>query len=510
MADMGVASLINVPQVDALGLVSKAQGIQQGKLQIQAGELNNKLLGMNVAQTEAQRAAAQRALDPNGDFDVNKYAGGLAAGGASPEAILQAQQTRQAQLQAHISSLGLTAAQQAQSEREMGYGAMLGQSVLANGKADPKYLSKKSIGTALDSMLLKTGLLRSPEARQHAMDFLETLTENPQENAKIVQAWVNSSTDIIKALGAVRDVNLGNRVAQVRTNPATGETEEIGGLKPGLSAAEAAQLVDVKDEATGKVYKVPRGALSDQAGAQPGPSGGSGRYPGGRSAVDPNAPPGAVSLSQIAPEAQAARNTSAQQSALVYQKDTAEAGGYSQRLQGLNKAYENLEGATTGKGTAKLQTYGAVLNSFFPGKAPTDVDKYAEAEKYLTDYAVRRGGELGMGTDAARAMVSAANPGVQTPKGAAIAVLNVMKGLERMQAAQVAAADAAGIQADQYTAWRAKWNRSVDPAAFAAPKLDKAGWEAKRKELGDKWPAYKKGLDAALAAGVLTAADLRK
>ncbi len=196
------------------------------------------------------------------------------------------------------------------------------------------------------------------------------------------------------------------------------------------------------------------------------------------------------------------------QSAGVWQKDLAEAGGYAQRMQGLEKAEANMDAALTGRGGRPIQKLGAVLNTFGI-KMPVDVNSYAQAEKYLQDYANRRGADLGIGTDAGRALVNAANPSVDTPKEAAAAVLKVYKGLERMQAAQVAAAQAEKVPPEKYNEWRATWNRSVDPAAFAPPKLTKAEWEAKRKSMGDKWDAYAKGLQAALNAKVITPSDIR-
>lgn len=510
--DASIIGRLEQPKFDPLGTVGKLQGIQQGLL-------NNRLLGMNIDQTQAQREAARLSVGPDGLQDVDKYTGLLAEKGASPEALAGAQQQRLAQIQAATAKLQ-------QQREELGLskdeGKVIGASLLPGIRdglqIDPK--TKQPVGLTKEQAagLVEQGLTASgghvrPELIARARAFLNDLTDDPVENLRKVSGlsvMVDPTPERVAAIyGANTIQDAGDRLVALQTPGLTGAPTVTGAIQKDLSPSQLAGTITYTDEATGKQMTTTLGALLGRpvGGAPSKTEGGgekTGRYPSGNKLEAP----GGLATS-LAPGEKEARTASATQSATAYQRDVQEAGGYAQRIQGLNKAYAALEKATTGPGTGRLQNFGAVLNSFGI-KAPTNVDSYAEANKYLQDYANRRGADLGLGTDAARALVNAANPGVQTPKGAAESVLKVLQGLERMQASQVAAAQAEGIPPDKYADWRAKWNRSVDPSAFVPEKLTKEGWEAKRKSMGERWPAYKRGLDAALAAGVLTASDLRK
>ncbi len=183
-------------------------------------------------------------------------------------------------------------------------------------------------------------------------------------------------------------------------------------------------------------------------------------------------------------------------------------------MQGLTNAEAALKKAQTGKGGQALQDWRAVLGTL--GIPLSDADKakavnFDEAKKYLTDYANRRGAALGMGTDAGREMIHAANPSVDINKPAALDILKVIKGLERMQNAQQAIAAQQGIQPGDYSTWRAGWNRSVDPAGFMADQIPAA---QRAKSFDAMKPAqqtkYVNAVKAAIAAGYFTAEDLRK
>lgn len=233
MAEFDIASKIIPPKFDPLSVASQAQGLQGALLQ-------NKLLGMNVQQTQAQREAARRSINPDtGQADPDLYETELAKGGASPEALLQAQQQRQLALQTKIAGLGLTKAQLEVSAQELGNGAQVAQAALANGTKDPSQLSKDAIAATIDSGLLKSGLVRTPEGIQHAKEFVAQLTDDPAANAKLLQAFVNQSTDITKALGAVQQTDVGPNILQQRVNPATGEPVTTGVLGKGLAPATA-------------------------------------------------------------------------------------------------------------------------------------------------------------------------------------------------------------------------------------------------------------------------------
>lgn len=497
--------------VDPLAFPTKVQALQQGILQ-------NRLLGQQVQGKEALGRAVTRALDPaTGKIDFNKaltFLGEDPAGAfAAPEFGAQVQAREKAQLDIDTAQTGLDAAQ---LQLGLKTWKTVGDSAGAVLSSDVP-LTKESATSQLTQMLAAGGVFSRPEAVQQFLTFLQGMPEGDGPIRAYLQRGALQADftqeQINKLLGTVQMVELGGEVQPMR----------VGGLGPAgpqVNLGEGIAKTRTPDSmATPVPYydpnkKAPGVMTSGEFAGDGAPSNGgvrTGRYPGaGGAGAGARLPTGGLQTGPALGEAEEA-TTRANISTTAFEKDRAEAGGYTQRIQGLNKASEALEKSLTGPGAAKVQQWRAVLDTFGIKTGANDsVNSYAEAQKYLQDYANRRGAELGVGTDAGRALINAANPGVQTPQGAAKQVVNVIKGLERMQAAQVAAAEADGVTGPEYNAWRAKWNRSVDPAAFAPPRLTKAEWQAKSKSMGDKWPAYQKGLRAAVSAGVISPSDYVK
>lgn len=470
-------------------LIQNPTGPAQSIQELQRKALENRQLGQQVRGRETIGRIIGQFTTPDGQTDWDKVSAEAAKDPAAayllPEIQKAALERKQAGLNLDKTQLELSAARWKLAGDTTG--ALL---------ASKEPLTRDVIVKNLRDNLVSSGLFNNRESQQQLAGIVEQLSDDDAANRKVLknvflQSGMNQER-IGMALGQWGDTDLGGQVVGKRTSPLTSETELGAVLPKSLSPAQLAGVVTYIDPETRKEVKTTLGALLGKPVA-----------PG-----SPLESPGGIA-SSLAPGEREAATASATASAGVWQKDLAEAGGYAQRIQGLDKASAALEKSLTGPGGAKVQNFAAVLNTFGI-KVPTDVDSYAEAQKYLQDYANRRGAELGMGTDSARALVNAANPGVQTPKGAALAVVSVIKGLERMQASQVAAAQAEKVPPERYNEWRANWNRSVDPAAFAPPRLTKEGWEAKKRQMGDKWAAYAKGLQAALQADVLKPSDLRR
>lgn len=531
--DASIISGLKVPESDFLGTVNKANAAQ-------TGILNNRLLGQQVRGKEALGKLIGQNTDPI-TGDVN-YSGVAVGASKNPDASLLLPDIQKSALDRQIQMLQR---QREQTGLTVEQGKMLSGAVLPFvqqfSAKDAKPPTFEDFQKAMQATVQALGPAADDNVRQRAELVLQQAQNNPAMILKLAQGMVlmgNPTPETFQLLtGPMQHGGL--TTAEATTPTPVMVRDPQGNLVPsnvtreqfvdqakggpiasgpalsaqGLTPAQLAGIVTYKDDAGVQQTETLGEFLAKHGGGAPSssaaPGSKNGRYPGATAGA--SAPSAGVSGPK--PGVVEAQTASATQSAGAYQKDLSEAAGYAQRLQGLTKGYEALVGAETGPGAKKLQDYRAVLDTF--GIHLTGADKgkvvdYAIAQKYLQDYANQRGAALGFGTDAARGLVNAANPGVQTPKGAALQVLNTIKGLERMQAAQVAAAQAAGVTPDKYADWRAQWNRSVDPAAFAPPKLTKEGWEAKKKALGDKWPAYQKGLNAALAAGVITPADLRK
>lgn len=263
----------------------------------------------------------------------------------------------------------------------------------------------------------------------------------------------------------------------------------------GVPLAEAGlPAYNVQDQATGQPGIVTRGAAAEAAAGAGAPA-----------TLSTGPQPGVVE----------AGVGQAKDSQLQFAADVNDAGGFSQRMVGLNNAESALAKAQTGKGGQVVQDWRALVNTIAPGALndadKTEIKSFDEARKYLTDYANRRGQAMGIGTDAGREMVHAANPSVDINKAAAQDIIKVLRGMERMQNAQVAAAQSAGIGPGQYSTWRAGWNRSVDPTGFMADQIPAA--ERAKQYDAMKPPQqvrYAKAVKAAVDAGYFTLNDLRK
>lgn len=505
MTDYSIASKVVPPSFDPLKTIGAAQGVQQGMLQ-------NRLLGQNVAQTLAQRAAAQASIDPaTGQADPDKYESALAAGGASPEALLQAQQQRQLALQTKISQLGLTKDQMALSAQELGNGAMVAQGVLANGTKDPTALSKASISAAIENNLLQPGLVKSPEGIAHAKALEGMMGDDPQKNAALLQQFVNQSTDITKAMGAVTNVTTPKAIVQQRINPATGDPTYSGAIPVGLAPSQLAQTVTVIDPQTKEQRTTTLGALLGQPIGGAPPAAGSaknGRYPGGGG--NQLEAPGGVQTG-LAPGTSEAMTGSAN----TYLADQAAVPNLKRTLTTFDQGYAAMKNATTGPASERLQnlrgiadTYGIPLPKGIGNKDETVA--YAEANKWMTSALTSEAQRLGLSTDAARTLQGEAQPGVHTVKDAAMAMIPVLKGLKAMDLVAPVIAQKQGWTPQEYVEKRAQWANSVDPLAFGADLMPKAQRQAIIAGLKtpDQRAKYARGLRDAEAAGLFTIKDL--
>ena len=531
------------PRNDPLEMAGKVTNLQQGIL-------NNRLLGQQVQSKISAGRALGGAINPQTGLPDQALVGKYFTD--NPQ---EAQYAADALAAAQTLHTGQLANQGTEAENQkklvqlykdrMGVAAMTYDSLLASeGPMTPDKIRSAAVG------VIQSGLFNDQESLDQVLSVVRGLppvTGNPQVDDKALRAYLieqsikaNNGLEHANAvLGPLSNQGLSATDATAPTpvmvrNPDGTFTQsnvtrkqfrdmaaqgpvatEVPRTAGGLTAEKASELVDWKDPNTGKVYQVPRGALSDQAGLGGGGASGvrNGRYPGGGGggAVlnDPDAPKGAVSMSQRAPGVDAAQQVSATKSAEIYQRDVDRAGGFATRMQTLDKTEAALAKALTGPGADKWQNFWAPLQTF-GFKVPANVNDYATAEKYFQEYTNQRGINLGMNTDQSRALVGAATPSVRTPKGAADAFVKINKGIERLEAAQVAAARAAGISPAQYSEWRAEWNRDIDPAGFLPPRLTKAEWEAKAKSMGDKWPAYQKALKAGVAAKVISLSDYMK
>lgn len=488
MADFSVAATVNPPKVtDPLELIGKVNQAQQGLL-------NNKLLGQQVKGKIALGHAITDATDPNtGRTDWDKAAGGLAQDpdGAFqlPEFSAQAQARR-------LADMGLQTADLERASKKLGAVADWGLSMLAGG--DPAALTKDAIVKSAKGALIDTGLLdlQNPQDAQQIGSFIGQLSDDPVKNKSAFMRLYAQTHPTVEGinllLGTPTQVDMGPGVATVRTPTIGGPQTVAGVVDKGLSPGEAVAPNYSYTDDKGVPHIVTKGATA---------AAGTGGRPEG---IVTGPAAGAIE----------AQTRQAADSQTQFAADTNDAGGFSQRMLGLTNAEKALSAAQTGKGGQALQDWRNLLGTLGVPLSEADKSKalnFDEAKKYLTDYANRRGAALGIGTDAGREMVHAANPNVDINKAAAQDILKVIRGMERMQNAQVAAATAAGVSPANYSTWRANWNRNIDPRGFMADQIP-ATTRAKDFDKMTKpdQARYARAVQAAVDAGYFSLGDLRK
>lgn len=496
MAELGIAAEVKPPSFDPLKTLAEVTSLKRGLLE-------NKVLGQSVGGKIALGRAITSATDPNtGETDFEKAAGLLAK---DPEGSFALPEFSAQVLDRRLKEMNITQEQVTTTKAKLGPASDLALSLISNEKQMP--LTAQNVASAIKSNLFDTGILnpQDPHDIKMASGIVGQLAtgEDPSALAhnKVVlgrlYTQLHATTEGLNALhGAPQIVDTGSNLLPTRVSPATGEVATGPAIQKGLSPGEAVapdyETIDDK----GVRHMVTKGQAAaaglGNVGATP-PSG----IP---------VSPGAGKIEAVTGQAQASQQ--------AYTQDVNDAGGFSQRMLGLSNAEKALAGAQTGKGGQALQDWRSLLNTI--GVPLSDADKgkavsFDLARKYLTDYANRRGAALGMGTDAAREMIHAANPSVDINKAAAQDILKVIRGLERMQNAQVAVAQANHVSSDQYANWRSSWNRSVDPQGFMADQLP-----AKERRTvydamspGEK-KRYASAVQAAVQAGYFTLDDLRK
>lgn len=489
MAEFGIASRLVAPKIDPLAIAGQAQQVQQGALQ-------NRLLNQQIGGKEALGRAITANTGPNGETN---WQGGLADLAKDPQGAFAVPE-----LAANVQQRDLMVANIAKARTQAGDAAIdnFGKKLELGANGVIGLLSRgettKDAATTMVKGLISTGLFNDEHSQKELVGFYQSLGDDPAQNKQLMEAFVMRAKPTLEAIAMTKgnptQIDSGPQIDIVRTPLLGGKPESVGHVTKGLTPSEEiAPNLNVTDD-TGTPGVITKGAT---AAAQA-----SGQAP-------------AVIKTGPAAGTVEAQQATAKASADQFTADTNDAGGFTQRMQGLNNAEKAIAKATTGKGGQSIQDWGALVNTLAPGLL-NDTQKeglknFDEARKYLTDYANRRGAALGMGTDAGREMIHAANPSVDINKAAAQDIIKVIKGLERMQNAQVAAANAAHVPAAKYSSWRADWNRSVDPAGFMADQIP----AAQRAKLLDKMTdtqvnRYLKGVQAGIDAGYFTKEDLRK
>ena len=507
MADNTIALQAVPPKFDPLATI-------QGLNTAQQGILTNKLLGQEVAGKIAKGKAFQAAINAEtGAFDpvaAMKNLGSSEDGAQfAGEFAEQVQKIKTATAQgkgAEIDALG----------KKLDFAANWTLGLLANEKTQP--ITPEVFKEKFTAELLPSGLYTSKEDQAEIGAMYAQMGPDPRRNAEVLKAFVQRAKPTTMAIeltrGPITMQETGPAIVPTRVNPNTMEVQTGTPIMKGLTPGEKTDSVTIYG-ADEKPYAVSKGQIYDAygnlkegtgAGGGGGGAGGDGRYPG--------APRGAIGPTANAPGVE----DSAIRDSATFHATADRVANFAADEQAIRGAINALEGAKTGKGGQPIQDWRSLLLTMGAKLGKEDeqaaVD-YAKAGKYLAAIAKQAGTDAAMNTDAARALVQEANPSLETVNRAAREMLPIILGQRRMDAALVAAADAAGINSRNprgISDFKAKWGRDNDPAAFSADLIP----AAERRKYIDALKTdaakarYVAGLRAAIDAGMFTRADLAK
>ena len=191
----------------------------------------------------------------------------------------------------------------------------------------------------------------------------------------------------------------------------------------------------------------------------------------------------------------------------AYTKNAGEVYVHQNNVNTLQNAYHALQLADTGPGTQNLQAARAFLQSFGIATSATgdQATQWAEAHKYLMDFARTQGG-LG-GTDLQAQLAQGSNASTDIPKPAALAVVRNNIAKERLQMAQVQEANGS----NGYVEHTKNFAPSQDLRAYQAdimPPQELKQIEALQKTNPKAFEKFQKSLDIARAHGLISDEDL--
>lgn len=429
---------------------------------------------------------------------------------------IQKEEQRQAEIKTGSDQQQFEQTQLETFQKKAGAASDLFLGLIANKDKQP--LTAADIKSSVMDNLFGTGILdpRNPHDTQIASAVLGQLdpgdtpegqTHNEMVLKRFYQQMHSGAEGYGLTIGQPQQIDRGPDILQTQTSPVTGDVRVNGVIPKGVSPETAASLVKVWNPDKQQYEYQPRSEVAPldgrQPGSAPGPSG-NGRYPGaggqGGAAVAEPTPGTAMGL---------------EQSTQAYQQATAAVPQLRRTLTTFDQALDALKKAPTGQGSEAFQNLRAIADTIGIPLPQTEKGKtvaYAEANKWLTSALTQEASRLGLGTDQARQLQADAQPGVHTVHDAALAMVPVLRGLKGMELAQAVLAEKQGVKPGEFNAWSARWANSVDPLAFAPPQLTKDEWMAKKKtmEKAGTWDRYKAGLNAALEAGVVTPAQIRK
>lgn len=272
--DYTIASKIQPPQFDPLGVAGKAIGLQQGMQGVQQGILQNRLLGQQIGGKEALGRAITAATDPaTGKTDWAKGLGILSQdpGGAFavPELAASVQERQ-------LKGLGISKEELELSRKR--WETIGNQTIPMLATKEP--LTRDAVIKTLTGNLIDSGMFNDENSVGMLAKFIQGLPDDDKGLRAKLQglALASNSTQerINSILGPVTPVDRGPEIIQQQISPVTGDTRVVGVIPKARTPSETATLVPVYNPVTKQmemktsgeiVGDAPRAAMTAATGA---------------------------------------------------------------------------------------------------------------------------------------------------------------------------------------------------------------------------------------------------
>jgi len=424
---------------------------------LQQQMLQNRLLSQEVGGKIARGKAAQGAIDPvTGQFDPDAYMRNLRAdpSGAqfAPEAAVQAQQQRQAQIMAATAELE-------RQQKELGLDQATGK-VVANGmlpairdgmqpdkNGQPKGLTREQAMSALaDSVVLGGG---TAKLASRAAALAQTFGDDPLENLKKIQgAYIlaDPTPDRVGAVwGATDTKDVGDRILSLQTPAITGRPEVRTVIGKGLTPSEAETPAYTYVDDAGVSHIVTKREAADAAAKGQTPGGIKSGLPVGRAE---EVAQGVQQAQGWAKSAEVAPDTKAQ-------------------IKNLRDQVGRFTSGPKASWLYRTQALAGMLG-IAPPQMKDEVAAQEEFNKLAQQFINTNAGQLGEGTDRKLTASMHASPNELMSKQGLLGVLALMEGQQDAIIAKNAAWQAwhganPGGTAQQFMT---QWNKLYNPRVF--------------------------------------------
>lgn len=484
----------------------------QGLVGLKGQQLQQNALTQQIGANQATSQAMQQAYDPvTGQLDYNKL---TALMSQDPRAAYNLLPTQNAILENQQKAQGLNTSRfdLAQKQNTFWTGQLGG---LAN---KPDLSMQDLVGAA--ALAVRQNLAQPDE-------IVRELQNAPTEPAqlrqfvqqKLQQSMINAG-QFQGALPQNSQVNTGNQISFVSTDPITGRPTVQGNIQNQMSPGEAnSPVAGVGPDGT--PFNITKQQFANQAnGMQPSQvqpvstfglpgTGSNGRYPSAPQGQQgpPSVPGVQTGLSPVDQAAAGVLGQGAAQGIQALQQQATAAQQAVYQFQNMRSALADIN---TGPGTDWRNNAAAFATGLAPGISqaigidPQKIASQEEFHKYATQATQATLAGLGNGTDSMLASAVAANPGTQLSKLGNQQILDVLQAGQQGLIAKNQAWQSANLPPSQFNKWSTQWTKDIDPRVFVVQNMDQP---AAAKMFNSLKPAeqvqFKQSLRTAIQRGIV-------